>query len=323
LKKAPLTLLALLIVAAAITVGCGSSHVPTFSKLAFSSDREVSPATELFSMGLDGSAVTPVPFSTTDVWSPSVSADFTKYAFTSDLNIWIGNFDGSSQTQLTTDGETVSARISPDGTKIVYGNYNETTNVYNVWVMNVDGTGAVNLTTTLPAGMIDGCYAGNFSNDSKKVVIACYSEGTSGLYYVKADVTGATTTVLTSTGFFDTPSFTPNGKQIVFAQYTEVSANACNARLRKGKPASHQTVRTHGCSAPNYGLSSVNIDGSNLLTIVPSSNEAVILNSTLYYTLFDGSSDPSNQIYSSGLDRTNPVKLSDGTANDYLRLEAY
>ena len=73
----------MVLTAAAITgtVGCGSdkpisSDAPTYTKLAFFSNRTVSPATNLFLMNLDGSGVTPVPFNS-GIYSPSSSADLT------------------------------------------------------------------------------------------------------------------------------------------------------------------------------------------------------------------------------------------------------
>jgi len=71
--------------------GCGGSasraHVPVFTQLAFISTRTVSPSTALFLMTLNGSTVTPVPFSSTSVYSPSVSADLKTIAFESSGNV--------------------------------------------------------------------------------------------------------------------------------------------------------------------------------------------------------------------------------------------
>jgi hypothetical protein len=91
MKKTRLTLLTLLTAAAiAGTVGCASdktSSLSTYTKLACHSNRTVSPATDLFLMNLDGSGVTPVPFSNSSLYSPSSIADLTTIVFES-----LGNY---------------------------------------------------------------------------------------------------------------------------------------------------------------------------------------------------------------------------------------
>ena len=318
MKKQQFTLLILLCVAASLTVGCGDSHsVPTFNKLAFISERTVSPATPLFVMNLDGSSVTPIPFSTTSVGFPSVSADLKTVAFLSwnDDNVWVSNADGSTQTSLTTDGESYAPRISPNGKKIVYS-HNDGTQ-WGIWIMNADGSGTLNLTSVLPTGMTD-CYVASFSADSSLIVFTCYSNNSqsTGLYTVKADGTN-TTTVATQSGYFDTPAFTPDGKQILFINYPGASAQSRHGFKRGHIPhrrAAAPTVSTQG-------LSSINLDGSNQTLLVANVYEAQILNSTLYYTLYDTTLSL-DQIYKANLDGSGSVSLSDGTAYDYLGLSS-
>ena len=322
MKKSQITLLILLVVAAAMTVGCGSSSVPTFKQMSFLSNRSATPATPLFLMNLDGSGVTPVATSSSNAYSPSNSANVKAIAFASNGNVWISDASGTTQSQLTNyDDDTqwaFEARISPNGKKIVYAMYDSNASLYSLWVINPDGSGAVNLTATLPTGMT-GCYNGSFSADSSKIVYSCYGQSSYGLYIVKADGTGSVTTVTTQTFFMDTPAFSPDGKQIVFVQFSGSTAAQHVPHFHRGRLA-----RSHAADAiSNSGIASVDLDGSNMNVLVSAADlyEAEILNSTLYYTAYDSTVE-NYQIYKANLDGTGSLKISDGTAEDYLGLSA-
>jgi hypothetical protein len=323
LKKFQLTLIALLTVAAAITVGCGNSNsIPTFSKVPFVSDRTVSPATPLFLMNLDGSSVTPVSFSLDGVYSPSISANFKTVAFLSDGEVWVSNSDGTSQTQLTTNSATsafsIVAKLSPNGKQIVTGIWDGDT-TYNVWVMNSDGSGLLNLTATKPTGM-DGCYTASFSADSKRIVFACYSntDNTYGLFLVNPDGSNQAT-VSVQNAFFDTPVFSPDGKQVLYMYYPITPGIAAHKpAFRMGRPTNRQRPHPEG-TLPSQGLYSSNLDGSNATLVVSNTYEAEILNSTIYFTQFNADLD-FYQIYKANLDGTGAVAVSDGTADDWLSL---
>lgn len=325
MKKQHITLLILLALATAITVGCGDSRsIPTFSKLPFESDRTVDPSTELFVMNLDGSSVTPVPFDLGGIYSPSISADFKTVAFTSAGEVWVSNADGSSQTQLTSNSDsdfwTYFAKISPDGKKIVFGLWDGST--YTFWIMNVDGTGKTNLTATLPDGM-SGCYSGSFSADSLQIAFACYGDSTDGLYLINPDGTHMST-VTTQSAFLDTPMFSPDGKQILFVSFGFVPGASHRPSFNSAR--THSFARSHGHITPGgvnpqQGVVSVNLDGSNATLVVPGCYEAEILNSTLYYTLYDSDLGLS-QIWKANLDGTGAVSVSDGTADDWIALSS-
>ena len=323
MKKRQLTLLTLLVVAAAMTVGCGSNSVPTFNQLAFISSRTVTPTTPLFVMKLDGSSLTPVASSSSSVWTPSTSADLKTVVFTSGGNVWSSNASGSTQTQLTTfDNQSTWAfetRISPDGKQIAYTIYDNSVGNDTVWIMKADGSAAVNLNATLPTGT-NGCYSASFSADSSKVVYACYSNSSSytyGLYVAKTDGTSVTSVTGQQSYFMDTPAFSPDGKQIYFVQFFGCCAakQAVPGLNRTHTPRSHAAPPSIGTS----GITSVNLDGSNATVVVPGSSlrDVEILNSTLYYT-FDDTNLNLWQIHKSNLDGTGDVSISDGTANDYL-----
>ena len=332
--KKQVTLLTLLALAAMITVGCGVASHNSFSKLPFSSDRESNPSTPLFLMNLDGSNVTPVSYDLDNFYSPSISADLKTIAVVSFPNVWVSNADGTVQTQLTTftdddnDGFSYAfyARISPNGKKIIYSTWDGDEEVNSVWMMNSDGTGKVNLTATPPADM-RGCYSGSFSSDSSKIAFNCFGEFGYSVFVANADGSNATSVVPeTSSGFVDSPLFSPDGKKILFLGYnfTPDAARMGNATPvhRPSLTAMRAGAHSHkgeGISGPT-GVFSVNLDGTNDVLVVPNAFEAIIINSTLYYTIGDNELEL-NQIWKSNIDGSGAVSVSDGTANDRLALE--
>jgi Tol biopolymer transport system component len=285
--KKQTTLLSLLILAIAATVGCGdSTSVPRFTKVALLSNRTVTPATSLFTANLDGSNITPIPFATTNVWSLSTSADAKTVAFVaynSGYQLWVSKADGTGQLQLTTPGSPYWARISPNGKKIVYRDSTE-----HVLVINSDGTGNLDLTATPPTGMTQ-CYDGSFSADSTKIVFTCYGGSVGyGIYTVKVDGTGLKTVETRSTSnWADYAWFTPDGNKIVFV----------------------------GNFSNGQGVGSVNIDGTGETLLVPNADELIILNSTMYY---DNTCSSPIQIFKANLDGTSPVQVSDSSNNEDL-----
>jgi Tol biopolymer transport system component len=323
-KKQQITLLAVLAVAAALTVGCGDSKKtandtpPTFSKATVLSNRDSNPVTPLFLMKLDGSSVAPVA-SPGDIYGASVSADGTIVSYTSDENVWVSNADGSVQTQLTTDNDTFYTRMSPDGSALLYNHWDEGSGDWSLWVANADGTGAVDLNTTLPDGITD-CYNGNFSADSSKIVMTCAGPSFAGVYTTNPDGTGLAT-VLTQDSFVDTPSFSPDGSKILFVSFG-ISTGASHGPIKKlGSPR----TMTHKHGVPGvpltYGVVSANLDGSNQTVVVLGVYESEVLNSKLYFTSYDTDLG-FNQVHQSDLDGSNEVSISDGSANDYLGLSA-
>ncbi len=324
MKKYQVALLVLLAVAAAFTVGCGSSSsVPTFTKTSMLSDRTVTPATPLFTMHLDGSTVTPVQIGSSNPWGLSVSADLKTIVYVSNGEVWAVSPSSGTPTQLTQNSANGSssfvARISPNGQKIVYPVYDNSTNVASVWIMNADGTGSTNLTPTMPTGMTS-CFVASFSADSSKIAFACGGSSTGGLYTMKTDGTQLTT-VLTQSTEIDSPAFTPNGKQIVFITWGTPGAAAKHGLSHAGIGRYRQQVQPELAPPPtNQGVASVNIDGSNPTIIVPATNtiwESEVLNSNLYYVTMDSSVN-FYQIFKANLDGTGSASISDASANDKL-----
>jgi len=289
-------LLSLLALAIATTTGCGTSTAApsanTFTKVAFMSNRTVTPFTNMFAADLDGANVTPIPRTATSL-APSrylsMSADSKTAAFVAYNGVFfvigVGGADGTGQKALTTPGGNVNhARISPSGKQIVYDD-----NTQHVLVINADGTGNLDLTPTLPANTTS-CADASFSADSSLVVFTCSGTGY-GIYTIKADGTGLKTVeVRANNAFVRSPWLTPDGKKILF----------------------------HGnLGANSDAVVSVNIDGTGETLVVTSATELVILNTTLFY---EYTCTGSPKIYKANLDGTNPVQVTDGTNNDDLYL---
>ena len=318
--KKQAALLALLSLAAAITLGCGNSNTaPTFSNVAFTSNRSATPGTNLFVAKLDGTNVTPIG-SSTNTYSPSTSADFKKIAFVSNNNAFVANADGTGQAQLTTSSSTYFVRISPNGKKVIYSDYS--TSPASFWIANLDGTGKVNLAPSFVSG--GDCWAGGFSADSLQVVLVCYDNSASayGIYTTKADGTGLKTVIQSGNTYLDTPSFTPGNKKIVFYADGTLPAAARRTAGDSFSPRLRRSIhpRQEGTLNPTWGVTSVNLDGTGATLLVPGSYESIILNSALYYSLYSTTAGR-EQIFKSNLDGMNPVSVSDGTSADYLGQE--
>jgi len=324
LKKYQITFLVLLALAAAFTVGCGdSSKVPTFTKMPFMSNRTVSPATPVFVANLDGTSATGIVTNNGDwTWSPSISADLKVVAFASDSEIWVTNAAGATPTQVTNNVTnnfySFYVKVSPNGSKLLYSRYDGTT--YHIRTMNPDGTGDVDLTPTLPSGMTE-CYSGSFSADGSKIVFTCDGQDSSGVYLMKADGSSVTT-VFTQSGFLDSALLTPDGSKVIFVDYNNGPAAAAARRNLRIFPhrAFHPQIVADS-PAPFTGLVSVNPDGTGMATVAANAYEGIILNSALYYTIYDSDLDL-DQIYKSNLDGSSAASISDGTSSDYLAVSA-
>jgi Tol biopolymer transport system component len=330
LKKFHVTLLVLLTLAA-ITVGCGDStpgsKIPVFTKVPFISDRATDPATPLFVANLDLTSATGIVTNNGSwTYSPSISADLKIVAYASDSEIWVTDTTGTTPIQLTDNVAngfySFFVKVSPDGTKLLYSFYDGAN--YHLLIMHPDGTGSVDLTPTPPTGMTD-CYTGSFSADSSTIAFTCTGSTGGGVYAMNVDGTG-TTPIYTENSFLDGAMFTPDGSKIIFVDFGGAASAAARRNL---KTFPHLAVRPHAVKGaastpgtlPTTGIFSVNLDGSNLASLVPTAFEAVILNSTLYYTYYD-SNLSLDQIYSSALDGTGAVSISDGTSDDYLGVSA-
>jgi Tol biopolymer transport system component len=325
-KNLKVILFSLLALTAITSVGCGGGDT-TFKKLPFASNR-TSSTTSLFVMNLDGTNVSPVNNVGNNFWAPSISANFKKVVYMSNNNVWAINADGTGNTQLTTytddqaDGNSYSyyARISPNGKTVLYSVWDGNAESDNIWSMNIDGSNKKNLTATMPAGM-SGCYRASYSADEKKIAFSCYDQSSYSVWVANADGSHQSQVVPPTTQvFFDIPMFSPDGKKVLFMGFNFTVGGAVRGHAAKlalsSRPRSQFHVAPRG-NSNNQGVFSFNLDGSNGTLLVPGTWEFVMLNSSLYYSVYD--SDISHdQIWKSNADGTGAVKLSDGTADDWL-----
>jgi WD40-like Beta Propeller Repeat len=337
MKKVTLALLIVLAVATAVTVGCSGASkgsqasLPTYTELPFLSNRTTPQATP-FLMNLDGTNVTAIALTPSDsgYWFSS-SADLSVVAFEDDGNIWVSNASGSTQTQLTTDGDYAEPRVSPDAKKLFYAHDNESTGVQDAFVANVDGSSPINLSSTITSSSVY-CFNGSFSADSSQVVFVCWDDnaGFGNLYTANADGTGLAA-VLSQSSFCndwcDTPAFSQDGTKIVFASWSVPTAgtqphrfvgpHVPNMAKFKGKRRPTPKGTT---PETTYGIASMNVDGTGLTTFTPGAYELEVLNGKIYYTFYNNDND-TYQIFSSNIDGSSAVALTDGTTEDYLGLE--
>jgi len=316
LKKQQIALLALLTLAMALTIACGtSSTTPQFTKMAFLSSR--TGTTSLFVANLDGSGAAAVPGSDNS-YSPSISANFKKIAFIFDGDATVQNADGTGQVVLNTDGSSYFVRLSPDASHAMFSE--NTPSAWHLWVSKIDGSSKIELTapTQAPLAPTTECFSGNFSPNGSQVVFICWIDGSYSMYTANADGTNVKTVMADAGQYIDTPSFTPDGKKIVFYS----SGNFESPSHRNGKSA--QGLPAHGSHAKGngevtWGITSVNLDGTGSAMLVPGSYESMILNSNLYYTAYDDNLSL-YQVYKANTDGSNAVSVSDGNSDDYLGL---
>jgi len=186
----------------------------TNSKIAFASDRENQPYSDIFVMDVNGRNVIQLTDSrANDEW-PSWSPDGRKIAFTSDRDgneeIYVMNADGTDEVNLTKNSaEDVLSSWSPDGKRIVFTSTRDVN--WEVYVMDSDGANQVSLTNN-PAD--DGNPA--WSPDGKRIAFYSKRDGNFDIYIMNADGTGQVN--LTNNPATDSrPSWSPDSKKIAFA----------------------------------------------------------------------------------------------------------
>jgi len=208
--------------------------------------------------------------------------------FTLEENNWeiyIMNPDGTNQTRLTNDPDTLSntdPSISRDGTKIAFScQYPDGS---HVCVMNADGTNVTILTNN------PGADAGQpaFSSDGSKIVYLYASVAAeSGIYIMNADGTNQTQlTFNASAAHYINPSFSPDGAKIVFASVFAI--------------------------APP-GICVINTDGTNFTQLTNNADFEPEFSPDGTRIAFASSRDGNFQIYAMNADGTNVTRLTNGT----------
>ncbi len=202
------------------------SWSPDGSRIAFASNR--TGGYQVYTMKPDGSDVQPLTlsqkygYSGWPVWSP----DGKRIAYTAggtpdQTEIYVINADGSSAQQLTHHNTLVARPLwSPDGNRILYTFQKVVSDNqarFNVYIINADGSGLHALTTgdTVDRNPV-------WSPDSSRIAFNSNlgDNRTDEVFTISPDASGL---IQLTHGGGLYPSYSPDGKYIVYARHTDAS----------------------------------------------------------------------------------------------------
>jgi hypothetical protein len=214
-------LLALIVlcVAAAPASSATASYPGAVGRIVFTSDRNGSSTSEIYSAAADGTDVKRLTWTDRFEQEPAWSPDGSRIAYEGTdqgrFHLFVMNQDGSDQ-HLISPGPTSSfddwqPAWSPDGTRIAFSSTRPYGAAWHVWVMNADGTNLHQLPGDLtqdPAWSPDGSrIAGDAGNGP--------------LYVIDSDGTNQRALTSPPSSRYDTaPDWSPDGSSLVFAEYT-------------------------------------------------------------------------------------------------------
>jgi len=284
-----------------------TAAIPTdlVGKIAFVS--ETSTDTLIYIMNADGSDLHVVVKGDRVPWSPALSPDGKQIAFSAKVNeryqIFVMNSDGTNEKQLTfnVNGQTGVSGLdwSHDGKRLVYtlkSSDNPSIQSYDIYTMNVDGTEQKEIT---PQPM-ESLLSPHWSPDDKQIIFDARGNSPEDaskaidptvpahIYIMNAD--GSNLHRLSQSSYNELfPAWSPDGKTIVFL--------------------------SGGASKEVFGLSRMDIDGSNLTQLsktlysMPTwSPDGKYLAAVLSEKVND---KWVSNVYVMNADGTNPVKITD------------
>ncbi|MGH2492981.1 MAG: hypothetical protein ACRDF9_15910, partial [Candidatus Limnocylindria bacterium] len=169
---------------------------------------------DIYSMNVDGTAVTRLTNDAAFDADPDWSPDRTKIAFTSrrtgNGDVYVMNADGTGQTRLTNHSalDTLGS-WSPDGTKIAFTSTRHGN--LEIYVMNADGSNVVRLTNH---SAIDADPY--WSPDGTKIAFTSSRTGNGDVYVMNANGTGPAVRLTTNSAIDTLGAWSPDGTKIVF-----------------------------------------------------------------------------------------------------------
>jgi Tol biopolymer transport system component len=223
----------------ALTKGDRHDSSPSWSpdgkRIAFSSDRDGS--LEVFTINADGSEETRLTRSQGGNIAPSWSPDGKQIAFSSGRDssgfntiqeIYVMSADGTGQRRLTfMGGDCISPCWSPDGSRLIFDF--QKSSMAAIYIMPASGGEPV----VLLAGPYEENFAAGFSPDGTKILFystrAVAGSMVLGIFVMYAD--GSHQTLLSDSLGDVSPSWSPDGKHIVFVSDRETTKDKISRQI--------------------------------------------------------------------------------------------
>lgn len=173
------------------TVSVSMSIVYNISKIAFTRDNSNNYNEDIFIMNHDGTGLQQLTQNAEENIYPCWSPDGEFIFFSSDrynddgYDIFRMAKSGLQATQLTSGNYDMGPRVSPDGTKVLFGRIYEPMDAddyVEIFIMNFDGSDQIQLTNN-KAPM----YGGDWSRDGNKIYYASGQDGDYEIYSMGSD----------------------------------------------------------------------------------------------------------------------------------------
>lgn len=180
---------------------------------------------EIFSARADGSDPTRLTTNSEWDWTPALSPDRTKIAFSRGPDgaqmLWVMNFDGSDSRQLTFSGDAGDPSWSADGSQIFFSNVPSHFGGVGIFRIQADGSSLTPITsgTDLQPHLSPNGQRLLFARN-----VALHSTCWWDIFAINLDGTALNRLTVTSTGcgagYTATPVWSPDGSRIVFSSQT-------------------------------------------------------------------------------------------------------